>query len=122
MQNMHIQQGQFSTDASNPERRDNPWGSRLHSADTGWMVGGNVDNTGADFDTIFLRIHLGSPHKVIFMDYQMLATDDTGQQPYMDFLIKYGFDESSLSSYEDRNDQVSQNACYFSSRQSVFSL
>lgn len=107
MQNMHIQQGQLSGQFENHEAVNNPWGSRLHSVDTGWVVTGASPNTISDFTKIFLIIELGSPHKVVYMDYQMIPADDNNEQAYFNFLVRYGLNENQLVTYKDRNNKVS---------------
>ena len=104
---MHIQQGQLPGQLENPGIINNPWGSRLHSSDTGWVVQGPLPNIITQFDRIYMRIELGSPHKVVYMDYQMIPTDDNNEQEYFDFLVRYGFNDKQLTIYEDRNGQVS---------------
>ena len=104
---MHIQQGQLPGQMWDPALMNNPWGSRLHSVDTGWIVAGPSPNTPEDFNNIFLFIELGSLHKVIYMDYQMIPMDGNNDQAYEKFIVRYGINDKLMSTYTDRNNEVS---------------
>ena len=110
MQNMHIQQGQLRSSVIGPTNLDNPWGSRLHSVDTGWLPTQGVPIESSQSSVMMLRINLGAVYRIVFMDYQQLKPEgSTNTVAQQDFYIRYGLsdDTSGMRIYQNIDNNVS---------------